>query len=67
MKIWKFNSIESFHNNLHEPIQSELQNVYIIWHDELISNGSLRELDIQGKVQLSMNLLQSQYVDLDDL
>ncbi len=41
--------------------------LYIIWHDELISNGILRELDIQGRVQLSMNLLQSQYVDLNDL
>ena len=50
-----------------DPIQSELQNVYIIWHDELISNGALRKLDLQGKVQLSMNLLQSQYVDLNDL
>ena len=56
-----------FSQKFAEPIQTELQNVYIIWHDELISNGSLRELDIQGKVQLSMTLLQSQYVDLDDL
>ena len=44
-----------FSQQFAEPIQSELQNVYIIWHDELISNGGLRELDIQGKVRLSMN------------
>ena len=56
-----------FSQQFAQPIQSELQNVYIIWHDELISNGILRELDIQGRVQLSMNLLQSQYVDLDNL
>jgi hypothetical protein len=56
-----------FSQQFAQPIQSELQNVYIIWHDELISNGILRELDIQGRVQLSMNLLQSQYVDLDAL
>ena len=41
--------------------------LYIIWHDELISNDGLKEVDIQGKVRLSMNLLQSQYVDLNDL
>ena len=56
-----------FSQTFAQPIQSELQNVYIIWHDELISNGTLRELDIQGKVKLSMNLLQSQFVDLNDL
>ena len=66
MKIWKFNTIENF-RQFAQPIQSELQNVYIIWHDELISNGIVRELDIQGRVQISMNLLQSQYVDLDTL
>ena len=58
---------QEFSQQFAQPIQSELQNVYIIWHDELISNGILRELDIQGRVQLSMNLLQSQYVDLDNL
>ena len=56
-----------FSQQFAQPIQSELQNVSIIWHDELISNGILRELDLQGKVNLSMNLLQSQYVDLNDL
>ena len=50
-----------------KPIQSELQNVNIIWHDELISNDGLKEVDIQGKARLSMNLLQSQYVDLNYL
>ena len=28
-----------FSQQFAKPIQSELQNVYIIWHDELISNG----------------------------
>ncbi len=56
-----------FSQQFAQPIQSELQHVHIIWHDEFISNGILRELDVQGKVNLSMNLLQSQYVDLNDL
>ncbi|MDP4164279.1 MAG: hypothetical protein Q8898_14355, partial [Bacillota bacterium] len=50
-----------------EPIYSELHRINTIWHDELISKDSKPELDIQGKINLSINLLQSQYVDLNTM
>ncbi|MCQ6276133.1 hypothetical protein JMM81_14490 [Bacillus sp. V3B] len=50
-----------------EPIQSDLEHIHYIWHDELISKDEMKELNIQGGVSLQIQLKQSKYIDLNTL
>ncbi|WP_139206621.1 hypothetical protein [Bacillus sp. UNCCL13] len=50
-----------------EPVYCELHGTHSIWHDELISKNGKPKLDIQGKGTLTISLLQSQYVEFNNM
>lgn len=56
--------IHEFSQQFTEKIHSELQRIHFLWHDNLIAMDGKQEIDIQGKVELSINLLQPQYINL---
>ncbi|HJV17940.1 MAG TPA: hypothetical protein VJ546_11300 [Bacillales bacterium] len=56
--------IHEFSQQFTEKIHSELQRIHFLWHDNLIAKDGKQEIDIQGKVELSINLLQPQYINL---
>ncbi|WP_442599212.1 hypothetical protein [Neobacillus sp. D3-1R] len=56
--------VRECHNQFACPIYPEIHHIHITWHDELLSKTSQKELDVQGRVLLAINLLQSQYVSL---
>jgi hypothetical protein len=56
--------IHEFSQQFTEKIHSELQRIHFLWHDDLIAKDGKQEIDIQGKVELSINLLQPQYINL---
>ncbi len=57
-----------FHQELSQqyahPIKSELKNIHIVWHNEFMSENGL--LNVQGRVQMFIHLLQNQYIKLAD-
>ncbi|KAA9025703.1 hypothetical protein [Niallia endozanthoxylica] len=53
---------QEFSEQYAHPIQSELKNFHIIWHNEFMSENEL--LNVQGRVRLFIHLLQHQYIKL---
>lgn len=51
------------HHEFAEPINSQLNQINFVWHQELNPNN--QQLQINGLAQLSINFLQEQLVELD--
>lgn len=50
-----------------DDIEFELRNTSITWHKELSSEKKTSFLHIKGSIQLSINILQKQYIDIHSL
>lgn len=46
-----------------EPIQSQLKQVHFVWNQEL--NPKEKQLQVNGVAQLSIHLMQDQFIELD--
>lgn len=53
-----------FHQEFAEKIDNNLRNINFVWHQDLCSQLEIQKLHIVGIAQLSIDLLQSQYVEL---
>jgi hypothetical protein len=62
---------DSFHNVFHkqfaDQIHHELRSFNFIWHEELVSQSEPTKLCIQGSAKISIDLLQSQYINLNSI
>lgn len=60
-------SHDEFHQEFTGQIDNNLRNIHFVWHQELCSQLEIQKLHIEGVAYLSIDLLQSQYVELPSL